>query len=379
MKSKKRSRRRRRTPIRVPARQELAAPPGIVQSAAEARGARVSVVAYGYDALTETELDDLARLDALRSAGGVCWVNVEGVGDADRLNGLAQKFGWHPLVLEDVLSVHQRPKTEEYDDYVYVVVLMPSGEEGLPFEQLSLLFGKDYVVTVHGEGQREPLEAVRDRIRAARGRIRSSAGDYLAYAIIDAVIDHYFPVVEKLNDRLETLEAYLGAPQDDAAFSDVHTIRNDLHTAWRVVSATGEAVSRLVREETLAVTKSTKLYLRDCQDHCSQLLDAVGACRELSASLMELHQIDVSNRTNEGMRLLTMIATIFIPMEFIAAVYGMNFDRNASPFNMPELGWPFGYLVSLGMMLLVGLAFISYFRRRGWLGGGVHHVNSTGA
>lgn len=358
----------RRAPVRVPKRGELAAPPGVVAAADRETDVRLGVLRYDAVNFDEKTFRDPEELADIPTASQVCWVDVEGVGQPGTLETLARVFDWHALVLEDVLSLHQRPKVEEYDDYVYVVLLMPSGPDGLPLEQLSMIIGDHYVVTVQAGLEGDTLENVRERLRRSRGRIRSLDADYLAYALIDAVVDHYFPIAETLNDRLEAIEESLIAADDKAAIEDIHSIRNDLHTIRRAVWATGEAIGRLVRGEAGQFAESTRVYLRDCQDHCAQLLDTVEACHELSSSLMQLHQSALNNQMNEGMRILTMIATIFIPMSFIAGVYGMNFDRTASAFNMPELSWPYGYPFALGLMLVVGLVFVTYFRRRGWLG-----------
>lgn len=356
---------RRRAPIRIPKRPELAAPPGTVATAGDAAKAPVDVVRYGPHLFTETKLEDVKTLRGTRPDASISWINVEGVEDTSVLRDLAEIFSWHSLVLEDVISVHQRPKTEDYDDYAYVVLHMPSGPDGLPLEQLNLIFGKNYVVSVQGGAPGDSLNAVRDRIREGRGRIRSAEGDYLAYAIIDAVIDHYFPMVEKLNLRLETLETQLSQTPNEVALADLHGIRNDLHSLWRTITATREAISKLTRGEADCVGEHTRLYLRDSQDHCAQLLDAIAACRELSSSLMELQQSMIGNRMAEGMRILTMIATVFIPMTFVAGVYGMNFNPATSPLNMPELEWFYGYPFALGLMLSVGLGFLYYVRRNG--------------
>lgn len=209
------------------------------------------------------------------------------------------------------------------------------------------------------------LEPVRERLRAGRGQVRNRGADYLAYCLVDAVVDHFFPLVEELNARLDQIEESVGTDQE--TFAEMHAIRNDLHALWRAVTATREAVGRLARGEAMPITEEVRTHLRDCHDHCAQLLDAVGACRELSTSLMDLHQAMMSNRMGEGMRVLTMIATIFMPMTFIAGVYGMNFDPAASPLNMPELGWRYGYPVALAAMFTVGFGFAWFFRRRGWL------------
>ncbi len=360
--------RRKRAPIRVPKRRELAAPPGLVLPEAGAPEPTLRVMSYGPDGFSEVYVDSPSAIAELRGRTPMCWVDVAGVGDASKIKDLARMFAWHELVLEDVVSHHQRPKVEDYDDHAYVVLHMPSHPDGLPLEQLSILFGRDYVVTVQGGIPGDCLEPVRDRIRNARGRIRSEGSDYLAYALIDAVLDHYFPLVEKQNDQLELLEDQLVSAKDDVTLGEMHTVRNDLHSIWRALAATREAIGLLARGETGPVTDSTRPYLQDCQDHCAQLLDAVSACRELSLSLMELHHAAMSNRMSEGMRILTLIATIFMPMSFIAGLYGMNFDRSASPLNMPELGWQMGYPFALGLMFATGVGFLLLFRRRGWIG-----------
>lgn len=366
----KRKHRRKRAPIRVPKRRELAAPPGLVLPEAGAPEPRFRVMSYGPDSFSELGIDSPSAIAGLRRQAPVCWIDIDGVGDAVKIEELARMFAWHELVLEDVVSHHQRPKVEDYDEYAYVVVHMPSGPDGLPLEQLSILFGRDYVVTVQGGIPGDCLEPVRERIRNARGRIRHEGSDYLAYALIDAVVDHYFPVVEKQNDQLERLEEQLVSEKDEVTLGEMHAVRNDLHTLWRALAATRESIGLLARGETGPVSDGTRPYLQDCQDHCAQLLDAVSACRELSLSLMELHHAAMNNRMSEGMRILTLIATIFMPMSFIAGLYGMNFDRSASPLNMPELGWPMGYPFALSLMLLTGLGFLLLFRRRGWIGPG---------
>lgn len=371
MKAKLKNRLRRRAKIRIPKRSQLAAPPGSIAppSSDDQHSPAIEVLSYGPELLQEKVLDKLTLHQIQSGPCIVRWVNVEGVHDPDMIQSLANVFGWHSLVVEDILSMHQRPKMEEYDDHAYVVMHMPSGQDGLPLEQINLLFSHDYVATIQAGAPGDALDAVRERVRKSRGRIRTAGNDYLAYAVIDAILDHYFPILERLNSRLEALETQLGTSASEGTFAEIHAIRNDLHTIWRTVSATREAINKLSRSELECITDGTRLYLRDCQDHCAQLLDAVTACRELSSSLMELHQSQVSNRTSEGMRILTMIATIFMPMNFVAALYGMNFDTQASPWNMPELGWHFGYPAALLFMVSIGVGFALWFRKSGRLAG----------
>jgi magnesium transporter len=358
-----------RSKIRVPKRTELAAPPGTLPVAPEEPlPVRATALVYRADACSEVVMRGVDNLADVCKPEHVAWIDVEGVADSALLKRLGTEFGWHPLALEDMVSLHQRPKAEDFGDYAYVVVYMPSGPTGLPMEQLSILFGAGYVATVQGGKDGDCLAPVRRRILEARGKVRNKGADYLAYAIIDAVIDHYFPVVEGLNARLESLEQEVLASRSTSVITEVPAIRSDLHLLWRTLAATREAIDGLLSEENTLVAAETLVYLRDCADHCAQLLDAVEACRELSANLLDLHQAIVNNRTGESMRVLTLIATIFMPLSFIAGLYGMNFDRDASPWNMPELGWYFGYPTVLGVMACTGLGFLFFFWRNGWLG-----------
>jgi magnesium transporter len=359
----------KRARVRVPRRKELAAPPGTITPDPTAPVPDAQVFSYGPVECVHEDTTSLARVRELRGAAQTTWVNVEGVRHQEFLQGLGEIFGWHPLVLEDIVSQHQRPKVEDYDDYVFIVVHMPSLGEKLVLEQLNLVLGAGWVATLQSDVPGDPFEAVRNRIFKARGRIRGAGSDYLAYALIDSVIDHYFPVVETINERLDMLESQIKANCDNQLLLELHAIRNDLHAIWRTVSATREAIGKLVRGEVGALGKDTKLFLRDCLDHCAQLLDAVGACQELSSSLMSLQQAALNNRMSETMRVLTMIATVFIPLSFIAGVYGMNFDRSASAWNMPELSWTLGYPFALGLMAFVATAFVIHFWSRGWIGG----------
>ncbi len=322
---------------------------------------------YGPETLEELDLEDTSGLTSLRGKAPVVWLNIDGVGDAAVIKEVGDAFGLHPLALEDVVNLHQRPKAEDYDEHAYVVMKMPAGGDGLTLEQVSLFLGEDYVITVQ-ERSGDCLDALRDRIRKSGGRIRRSGADYLAYAVLDAIIDDYFPIVERFNEHLESLEGQILRSPDQESVGEVHAIRHDLHVLRRVLASSRSTVALLAHGETGPVSEETGVFLRDCQDHTSQLLDAVEACRDLSGGLLELHLSGVSHRMNEVMKVLTLIATIFIPLSFISGVYGMNFDRQSAPWSMPELGWSFGYPFALSLMLATALGFLFYFRRKGWLG-----------
>lgn len=365
--TKKTNRQSHRHPIRVPKRSELGASPGTIPTLRPTTAVRATAFVYDADSCREVALTCVEDIGPLRASGKSLWLNVEGVVDGALLKALGAEFSWHPLALEDVVSLHQRPKTDEFDTYAYVVMYMPRGPDGLPLEQLSILFGDKYVATIQGGAEGDCLDPVRRRLSEGRGKVRTRGADYLTYAIIDAVVDNYFPIVDRVNARLEKLEQEVLEDSDATVIAEISAIRGDLHLLWRTLAASREAINAMLGEEQALVRTDTRLYLRDCEDHCAQLLDAVEACRELSANLLDLSQAIVSNRANESMRVLTLIATIFMPLSFVAGVYGMNFDRSASPLNMPELGWYAGYPFALGLMGCTALAMVAFFWRLGWL------------
>jgi magnesium transporter len=310
-------------------------------------------------------VEDLGAIREIRERFPVVWVNVNGLGDADVARGIGDLFGLHTLALEDVLNVHQRPKVEEYDRELFLVTRMPRTGISTDTEQVSLFLGDGFLVTF----QEEPgdcLGPVRERIRQGRPRIRSGGPDYLAYAVLDTIVDAYFPLLDELGDQLERLEEEILQEAGPEAVGKLHELKRRLTGIRRVVLPIRESVTGLVRDESPLVTDSTRLYLRDCLDHTYQLIELVEHYRDLASGLLDLHLTIVSNRMNDVMKVLTIIATIFIPLGFIAGVYGMNFDVGASPWNMPELSWPFGYLFALGLMAIVAGGMILFFRRKGW-------------
>jgi len=248
------------------------------------------------------------------------------------------------------------------------VLRMPEFGVPLRLEQMSVFFGKDFVVTFQ-EDPGDPLDPVRERLRHNRGRIRSLGPDYLAYAIIDAIVDHYFPVLESFADRIDELEEDVLGVQAPNVLGPLQDIRRELLLLRRAVWPLREMIGSLARDDCEGlVSRKTVPYLRDCQDHAAQLMDVLESCRELSTALMDAYISSVALRTNDVMRVLTIMSTIFIPLTFIAGIYGMNFDPSTSPLNMPELRWPLGYPFALGLMAITALALVFFFRRKGWLG-----------
>jgi magnesium transporter len=234
-------------------------------------------------------------------------------------------------------------------------------------EQLAIFLGERFIVTFQGEHPGDSLEPVRKRIRLDQGRIRSEGPDYLAYALLDAVIDNYFPVIDQFGDQLEALEDELSVKPVHNAVERIQHAKQDLLVLRRAILPMRDVINTLVRDDTRFVGKQARLYLRDCYDHCVQIMDVIGSYRELTGGLMELYLSGVSNRMNEIMKFLTLVSTIFIPLTFVVGVYGMNFDPAKSPYDMPELEWRYGYPVVMGGMALLALALVIYFKKKGWL------------
>jgi len=341
--------------------------PGTLEVDPAAPFPKIRVTGYSPEEVLEKEVTDTGELSAFLQKWPVTWVNVDGLGDNRILLELAEIFKIHQLALEDVVHVHQRSKVEEYDRNLYIVSRMASvSDNALETEQLSLFLGKGYIVTFQ-EREGDCLEPVRDRIRKGKGKIRGAGADYLAYAILDAVVDAWFPVLEDFGETLEKLEDSILDKQDKPTVSAIHGIKRDLLEMRRTVWPTRETINSLMRESTF-ITSETHLYLRDCYDHVIQILDMLESYRDMASSLMEFYLSALSNRMNEIMKVLTIIATIFIPLTFIAGIYGMNFNPDVSPWNMPELNWKYGYPFIWGLMVVIGGAMALFFRRRGWLG-----------
>ena len=328
---------------------------------------RVTVIDYGPDHLDEKEIESVEELAPYRDSPTVTWINVEGLHDVPFLEGLGKLFGFHPLALEDVLNCGQRPKLEDYGDYHFLVLKsLLLEEDGLQVEQISFFLSGNYIITLQ-EVPGDSFERVRERIRQDKGgQIRKLGPDYLMYALVDALMDEFFPVLERYGERIEELEDEVVLRPSPATLSQVHRIKRDLLELRRTAWPEREVLSSLQREEAHLVRPETRVFLRDCYDHAVQVIDMIETYRDLATGMLDVYLSSTSNRLNEVMKVLTIISTIFIPLNFIAGVYGMNFDRQASPLNMPELGWYYGYPAVLTLMAIAGGLMALYFKRKGW-------------
>jgi magnesium transporter len=339
--------------------------PGTLISHPDAAPPVIRVTGYGADTFDELEVVAPAELAALRGRWPVVWVDVEGVGDAESVAAIGEVFGLHRLALEDVMNVHQRPKVEEYADYLFGVTRMASLGERVDTEQVSLFMGEGWVLTFQ-ERPGDCWDLVRERLRLGRGRMRSQGPDFLFYALFDAVVDHFYPILEEFGVRMEVLEEEVIESPRKELVGVIHAARRDLIALRHMMWPMRDAVGQLYRDPSHLVTEDTRLYLRDSYDHTIQVIDLLENYREMASALMEVYLSSVNQRMNEVMKVLTIIATIFIPLTFIAGVYGMNFDPEASPWNMPELNWYWGYPAVMLFMLGIALGLLGFFKKKGW-------------
>lgn len=344
------------------------AAPGTFNPPKDALPSDIHVIAYDTDNIEELSNPTIAQIKELQKKWPVVWVNVNGLGSVDVIQALGDLFKLHMLALEDVVNLGQRAKTEDYQDFIFTItrMAMTDAAGGHALEQFSLFLGRNFILTFQ-ERPGDVFDPVRERLRKGGRRIRMEKADYMAYALLDAVVDGYFPILEKYGDLLDRLEdAVLDNPTQDH-MEEIHKTKRELQILRHCIWPMRESVNK-IGANTKLVSEETTLFLRDCQDHVIQVLDLLETYRERISGLTDLYLSSISNKMNEVMKVLTIIATIFMPLGFLAGVYGMNFDTS-SPYNMPELSKPYGYPVLIGVMLLIALIMLGYFRKLGWLGG----------
>jgi magnesium transporter len=341
--------------------------PGVLIPDPLAKKPEIRVFAYSPQELVEKKVADAQSVREFLHKYSVLWVDVDGLGDVETVRALGELFGLHPLALEDVLHVFQRPKLEQYGEHYFLVARMASLNEHLETEQLSVFVGQDFVLTFQDSLPGDCLDPVRNRIRNALGRIRHFGPDHLVYALLDAVVDCHFPVLESYGEQLDALEDRILEASDTKSISRVHAIKRDLLTLRRAIWPLRDILHSLLRDDIPMIKEDTRVYLRDCYDHTVRIIEMIETYRELCADLVDLYLSSVNNRMSEVMKVLTVFSALFIPLTFIVGIYGMNFDTKASPWNMPELLWPYGYPLILVVLLAVAVALLAFFHRKGWL------------
>ncbi len=294
---------------------------------------------------------------------GKTWINIAGVHQTEIIESVGNHFSIHPLVLADIVNTRQRPKIEDFENYLFVVLKMIySGENGhnIKSEQVSLIIGSNYVISFQ-EQEGDVFNPIRNRVRGGGVRWRKMGTDYLAYALIDAIVDNYFVVIESIGEKVEEIEEKLLSNPNEETMQAIHSLKRNLILLRKSVWPLREVTSVLERAESKLIHKSTRIYLRDVYDHIIQVIDSIETSRDILSGMLDVYLSSVSNRMNIVMKVLTIIATIFIPLTFIAGIYGMNFE------NMPELGWRFGYPAVLLLMTVIAAVMLLFFRRKRWL------------
>lgn len=328
---------------------------------------KIRLMDYTHSELTEDELATVDECQAFLSKDSITWIHLQGKLHANTIKHIGKMFGLHSLALEDVLNTGQRPKLDEYDGLLFVILSMPTRLDSKHVtEQVSLFLGENFVISFFA-GEEDPFDALRHRLREKIGRIRQNKADYLLYCIIDLVIDQGYPMLEFLGEVLESLEEQALLPHtEQSTFTGIHNIRRELLMLRRNLWPHREVINALLRNEYTLINESTQMYLRDVYDHTIQIMDLIENYREMATSLIDVYLSSISHRLNEIMRVLTMIATVFIPLTFVVGLYGMNFSHPTSPWAMPELHWYYGYPLVLGMMVMLVIAMILFFKRKNW-------------
>jgi magnesium transporter len=341
--------------------------PGTLSVDPDSPAPKIHAFAFGQDELFDQEIDNADAIREILAKYPVCWINVDGLGDLKTLAKIGEIFSIHQLALEDVVNVHQRAKVDQYGKHLFICAQMVIPGERLSFEQISMFLGANYVLTFQQE-KTDALEPVRHRIRNQVEHLSHPKADFLAYTILDTIVDNYFPVLEDYGERLDVLEDEIIEKADRVTLTKMHEVKRDLLNMRRSIWPMREAVTELFRDPTPFISTDTNLYMRDCYDHVVRIMDLVATYRELCSDLMDVYISSVSNRLNEVMKVLTIISTIFIPPTFIAGIYGMNFFSTPSPYNMPELKCYYGYPICLAAMALLTISMLAFLRYKGWLG-----------
>ncbi len=356
---------------------ELAAHPLPMASEKPLERPKITIIDYDEKHYHEAEAKEVEECFRFKNMPTVTWINIDGLHQMEVLEKLGSCYGIHPLVLEDILT-DQRPKIEDYDDYIFIVLKMlyydeegdkktededdedDLGDTNLDMDQVSMILGPNFIISFK-EKEVDVFNPLRDRLRTAKGKIRKQGADYLAYSMIDAIVDHYFLIMEKLGDRFEDLEDSVVSDPQPGILPTIYNLKRDMLFLRKSVWPLREAISKMQRSDSPLVSEAIKIYLRDVYDHTIQVIENIETFRDMSASLLETYLSSLSNKLNEVIKLLTIISTIFIPLTFLAGLYGMNFRF------MPELESPFGYPAVLILMLLVVVVMMVYFRRKEWV------------
>lgn len=343
---------------------KIGAPPGtLVYTGDKREDFEIAIIDYDADRYNELRVENIEECLPFKDSPTVTWINVVGLHKVDVIEKIGEYYDFHPLILEDMLNVDQRPKVEYFEDYIFAVIKMLTYNDesnDIESEQVSMIAGKNFVFTFQ-ERRGDVFDPVRERIKKSKGIIRKMGADYLFYALMDIIVDYYFVILEKLGDEVEELEDMVLSNPSPETVQKIHKLKRNLIELRKTIWPLREILSMLYKEDSHLLKKKTSIYFRDVYDHTIQVMDTVETLRDMASGLLDVYLSSVSNRMNEIMKVLTIIATIFMPLTFIAGIYGMNFTH------MPELEWRFGYPLVLMIMLCIGIGMVLYFRRKRWL------------
>ncbi len=347
--------------------------PGSLVFTGEKKVEKIKISVFDFNASKVNEINipeqELSKLKKYKTSKNVTWINICGIHNTQVIDETGKIFGIHPLVLEDILNVGHSPKAEEYDDYVFIMTKMINYNNEfneLNIEQVSFVLGKKFLITFQ-EREGDVFDLIREKIRSNSGRIRKSGADYLAYRLIDTMVDNYFSVLEKIDEHIEKIEDSLLLNPAEGALQNIHSIRKETIKLKRAISPLRDIIYTLEREQYSFIAKSTYIYLHDLYDHIKQITDNVENYREVINGLQEVYISQAGHKMNEIVKILTIISTIFIPLTFVVGIYGMNFHSENSPWNMPELNWQYGYPFVILIMLFIVIGMLIFFKRKKWL------------
>ena len=351
---------------------DLNTPPGTLTYQGDSKSGKVKITVFDYDEshCTETELDSVEKCFTYKDKPTVTWINVDGLSRIDVLEKLSDYYLLHHLVLEDILNVNQRPKAEDFGSYFYIVskmISMDAGKDEINEEQVSILLGSNFVITFQEEKEGDVFEEIRQRIRKGQGRIRKMGADYLVYRLLDSIVDNYFVVLEKIGEKIETIEESLLVDPNADTIHTINHLKRNLIFLRKSVWPLREVIRTVTQTDSSLMHEQSLVYFRDIHDHAIQAVDTIEAFRDTVSSMLDVYLSSMNHRLNEVMKVLTIIATIFMPLTFITGLYGMNFNTHVSIYNMPELNWAYGYPMVLGIIFLVVLGMLYYFKKRKWI------------
>ncbi len=340
-------------------------PPGTLVHTGERKveSVRITLIDYDEQSFQEKQVSSIEECFHFKKTPTVTWINIDGIHEVDIVEKLGKQFELHPLILEDILDTNQRPKFEDFEKCLFIVLKMLSygdGNQAVEGEQVSLVLGENFVISFQ-ERIGDVFEPIRDRIRNSKGRIRKMGADYLCYSLMDAVVDNYFSILEKIGEKIESMEEKLVSAPTQKTLQQIHKLKSEMISLRKSVWPLRELINGLQRNESSLISETTGIYLRDTYDHTIQVMDTVESLRDVVSGMLDIYLSSVSNSMNAVMKMLTIIATIFIPLTFVAGIYGMNFKY------MPELEWRWAYPSILVVMIIVAIGMLIYFRKKKWL------------